>query len=789
MAQVLIDYCPQPHQLQLHNCHTSLVCVTGRQIGKALFIDTPILTTNGYKKLIDVKEGDIIFSENGKQTKVLHKSDVYYDRECFEVEFSNGEKIIADASHDWIVEDYKYRKSISRYPNKERKPLKLTTKEIFKSFMVKRKDLRFQANYSVKTNKIQTSKKDLLIDPYFLGLWLGDGTSRNSGITTIEPEIIQYLRDYAEKLGLCLTEVGQKIKTYVISTKNNQKLISLTSRLKKLNLIKNKHIPQKYFVASVSQRMDLLAGLIDSDGYVQKDGGVEFCSINKNLAQDVVKLLSGLGIKAKMAEGNASIKGKFISKKYRVTFTTQVIISKLKRKSSITKKSRKDLDRVYIWNVKRINSVPVQCLTVDDDSHLFLAGYTLIPTHNSVAAVNELIKRALSTSDTRNWYITNDYKQAKRNVWDLFLNYVPKEAQAKFNKQELSIRFPNGSLIELIGVENLESLRGAKVHFAVLDEYADFPSRAYAEVIRPMFATTGGTVWFIGTPKGLGNDLYYKYVTLDKSVKKFKFPACQVNSDGKVIDILSEYAVREELQSAYDNDDSPDKSVFKQEYLGDFTRPFGTVYSQWDLSNYTDVPYDSNLPLHITFDFGVNDPTAVIWIQPHGSETRIIDYYEASNADINHFVQVINSKPYKTPDLFTGDVAGRARELGTGLSVIDVLKKSDIHVKTKTIPNIPFQIRVTHTKIKDLYIDQTRATRFRDCILNYRYPEESDRARDRSNEIPIHDEFSHGMRAFEYWCVNTAKEPKTNIRKRPTEYQEILKWVDHKSRIRRGEYI
>lgn len=402
-------------------------------------------------------------------------------------------------------------------------------------------------------------------------------------------------------------------------------------------------------------------------------------------------------------------------------------------------------------------------------------------TGKTVASVNELIKRAIINPSTRNWYITNDYKQAKRNVWDLFRQYIPKEAKAVFNASELKIVFPNESKIELIGVENLDSLRGARVHFAILDEYADFPSRAYSEVIRPMFSTTGGSVWFVGTPKGLGNDFYVKYVTIDPKIKKFKFPSCKI-SNGEVVDVLNKYAVKDELQHAYE---TLDENTFKQEYLGDFTRPAGTVYSEWKIENYTDVPYDQNLPLHVTFDFGVNDPTAIVWIQPRGSETRVIDYYEASNADIQHFIQVVNSKPYKTPDLFTGDIAGRARELGTGLSVIDLLKKAGIYVRTKQIPNIPYQIRITHTKMKDLYIDQTRATRFRDCLLNYRYPDKDDK----TNEIPLHDEFSHGMRAFEYWAVNTAKQASKTVEKRKTAEQEILKWIGNKELARRANYL
>lgn len=390
----------------------------------------------------------------------------------------------------------------------------------------------------------------------------------------------------------------------------------------------------------------------------------------------------------------------------------------------------------------------------------------------TTAAVNELIKRALTKPGTRNWYVTNDYRQAKRNVWDLFKKYIPKEAEAKLNASELKITIPNESKIELIGVENLESLRGAAVHFAILDEYADFPREAYSKVLRPMFVTTGGQVWFIGTPKGLGNDLYTKYT--ESKLTKFKFPSCKI-SNGKVTDLLNKYAIESEIQKAYDNED---KSTFNQEYLGDFTRPAGTVYSKWDVDNFIELEYTEKLPLHITFDFGVNDPTSIVWIQPNGSETRVIDYYEASNADIHHFIQVLNSKPYKTPDFCTGDIAGRARELSTGKSPIDILRKNNYFLRTSKIPNIPAQIRQTHQKIKGLYVS-TKAERFRDCLLNYRYPEKKKNLISQKNEVPIHDEYSHAMRAFEYWAWNINPQF-DNIKKeiKANSGQELMNMVE-----------
>lgn len=374
----------------------------------------------------------------------------------------------------------------------------------------------------------------------------------------------------------------------------------------------------------------------------------------------------------------------------------------------------------------------------------------------TTAAVNELIMRAASNPETRNWYVTNDFQQARRNVWSEIKKYIPKEVSVKYNESDMTIKFPNGSTIELIGVENAERLRGAVVHFMILDEYADFSRNVWEEILSPMFTTTNGQAWFIGTPKGLGNDFYDKYMSApdDKEFTRYKIPAISwVEKKGtKVMVPTSEYAAVNVIKHAFEVDD-PDS--FNQEYMGDFTRPRGTVYKEWPIENFKKVPYDVNLPLHLSIDFGVNDPTAIIWIQPNGSEYRVIDYYEGTDAEISHYIQAIRSKPYKTPELITGDPAGKARNLTTGTSPIEMMAKKGLHVRVKYGVKLLDQIRITHEIMKSLYVDK-RLDRFKDCILNYRYPSNREKRSkiDTSVEIPIHNEYSHAMRALEYYAVN-----------------------------------
>ena len=428
-----------------------------------------------------------------------------------------------------------------------------------------------------------------------------------------------------------------------------------------------------------------------------------------------------------------------------------------------------------------------------DSNKRFLVAVCGRQIGKTYSAVNELIRRSLRNQGTRNWYVTNDYTQAKRNVWDLCHKFVTKEMNALFNDSELKITFPNQSKIELIGVANAQSLRGAVVHFMILDEYADFSRSVFPEVLRPMLSTTSGDVWFIGTPKGAGNDFYDRFYNIkegvpqppDEKTNYYKLPSCEL-IEGKVSNFLSKYSQAEEIQHAYDMDGTSNKAHFRQEYLAEFTKPMGTVYSEWPEENFKEVLYDVSLPLHMTMDFGINDPTAIIWIQPNGSEYRVIDYYEASDANLEHFISVIRSKPYKPPELITGDPAGNARELSSGLSPINIFNKAGYFIRTKVIPNpqIPTQIRMTHGIIKGIYVDK-HLTRFRDCMLNYRYPESSEfeGLRNQKNQLPIQDEYSLAMRALEYYAVNVKDLPQ---KQKAKGYESGYQITTHKKTTYKG---
>lgn len=372
--------------------------------------------------------------------------------------------------------------------------------------------------------------------------------------------------------------------------------------------------------------------------------------------------------------------------------------------------------------------------------------------------------------------------QARSDVWQdhvarLLNEFQSKKFPFKVNETELTITFPNGGRFKLLGADNDVSLRSSSNWGAVgLDEFDDWKSGIWEGVIRPNLMVHKAPALVTGTPKGKRN--IWK-LSQSEEFKEFHY----TSYDNPDLD-------RDELKSLIVEYKEKGEDYFQQEIMAAYVKPVGLVYKQWNEEiQYKDFDYDPHLPLHITFDWGVNDPTAVIWIQPNKAETRVIDYYEATDANIEHFVQVINSKPYKPADMYTGDPAGKARNLVTGTSVIDELKKKGIYVKTTDGVKIVDQIRLAHGVLPGLWINH-KSERFRDVLLNYRYPEVTTNLKNQSNEIPIHDEWSHGARAFEYWVVNTQHMRKTKRMGvvKPYNAAEELYTKIRKSQIRR-DYI
>jgi replicative DNA helicase len=386
-------------------------------MGKALALDTPLATPTGWTTMGEVRVGDQLYDAQGRPTTVVAATDVMVDRPCFEVEFSDGSRIVADAEHQWLTESRAARKSTwaadLRYDRARRQqvvPSVVTTEEIAATCRI---GAEGRVNHAVlNTAPLQGASDGLLIPPYALGAWLGDGHSAGARITSESPEIPMYLEGlglrvesrgdmlYSVKLpseepgtgtGVCPDCGGRATGRLCRPCRDDHG--SFTALLRKIGVLGNKHIPTAYLRAAEADRRELLAGLMDTDGTVVKGvGSCQLAVTNTQLAQDVYELVVGLGYRCGRRTKKVMGRSGESSISHILNFSTTDDVFRLERKHLLHKEERPTsttrIGRRYIAAVRPVKSVPVRCVQVDNEDHLYLAGESMIPTHNSTLALD-----------------------------------------------------------------------------------------------------------------------------------------------------------------------------------------------------------------------------------------------------------------------------------------------------------------------------------------------------------------------------------------------------------------
>lgn len=353
-----------------------------RRFTKALRNDEKLYYSDGsIRNIGNCKIGDRIIGGDGRPTNIIG---VYPQGtvKIFKVTFGDGRIINCCEEHLWQVFD--------KQSGREKT---LPLKEIIKNYKYTRKYTNRKDNtcynYYIPLNKAIEIDNPIkpFIDPYFLGLWLGDGNSKNPAITTIDNDIIEYINRVAEDN---LLNIRKDINTYHIVGKKGKKN-PITEILKSKNLIKNKYIPEECFNWSSKDKLELLQGLMDTDGTVGKSGNSSFTNTNNNIITGFIRLCRELGIGIRIKE---NISGKYILKNgshnnyTTVSLFTEKKIFKLSRKLD---RQQKVLDRsnksrsfeVPIINIEFNGYEDATCIRVDNEDKLFLTTDCIV-THNTV---------------------------------------------------------------------------------------------------------------------------------------------------------------------------------------------------------------------------------------------------------------------------------------------------------------------------------------------------------------------------------------------------------------------
>lgn len=490
----------------------NLVLCAGRGFGKGGSLDTPIRTASEWKTLGTIAVGDIVFDERGRMCNVTAVTDTYIPNKAYRLHFSDGTYLEVCDEHQFVTWTHRDRKAYlrkgdrakniedtTRFPdnwvnwrktvhltdrsgktkvgiNNDIGPKIRTTQDLVDTFVY---GTRSDRNHCIPlAGPLQTPEaKDLPIDPYIYGLYLGDGGVR-TGIIASHIEDYDHYKERISAVGYSVSDFRpQKDKQSGVFN-----VYGLVQQLKKAGIFNDKSVDlsEIYLRASEHQRLELVRGLLDTDGSCLKSGLVEFTNTNKYIIDLTYDLLVSLGQKPVLSGRWGKVYG--VKKKwaYRLTFMpTRDDIFSLPRKVDRIKmdgtlKQRLRNHHRMIVSYEEIDPIPMKCIQVDSPNSMYLLGRGLIPTHNTrvgaeyvrYLAENALVDRIALVGATN-----GDVNKVMIGGVSGILSVCPPWNMPYHSPTRKTLEWPNGVIAEYFSSVEPERLRGPQFGAAWLDEF------------------------------------------------------------------------------------------------------------------------------------------------------------------------------------------------------------------------------------------------------------------------------------------------------------------------------
>lgn len=351
-------------------------------------------------------------------------------------------------------------------------------------------------------------------------------------------------------------------------------------------------------------------------------------------------------------------------------------------------------------------------------------------------------------------YIAPLFTQAKDVAWTYLKQYTAVIPGAEHNESELRVDLPNGSRVRLYGAENYDRMRGVYFDGVILDEAADMDPRAWSEVIRPALSDRKGWAVFIGTPKGRNSfyEIMYGSEQWPGAIKDDDWFALTLKASETKLVADEELADARKVMT-------PEQ--YEQEYECSFDAAIIGAYYGREIADIErakrvrSAPWEPSLPVYTAWDLGLDDATAIWFVQAAGSEIRVIDYYEANNTSLTEIARVLrNDKPYMYGEHYLPHDA-EIRELMTAKSRKESLEALGIRpITIASRQSVEEGINAVRQTLPKCVFDETKCARGLEALKQYR--REWDDKRKTFKTTPYHDWTSHGADAFRYLAMTFA---------------------------------
>lgn len=460
--------------------------------GKLCAHSTPVLTDAGWKKHGDLRVGDRVFGPDGQPVRVLALSGEA--EASLKVTLTNGEEILCHPNHEWTV-----------YDRSRRVWRTVETKWFVGNNRFGRQRALWAGPKGKRGGRaifqlpdvrgVCFEERQLSLDPYILGVWLGDG-SVGKGYITMDPGDLA-VRSEIERRGLRATSEWTHSQTGVVTfgfgNGKTGEFGALTGKLNTLGVLHDKRIPEAYLRASYAQRLDLLAGLMDTDGHVeQATGRCRIVTVFPGLRDDIVDLCTTLGFRPYVTSQQPTLSSGGVQGRrevFTIGFQPNKAIPAVLPRRKVTKFAVRR--KVSIQSVTPCAPETGRCIQVDRRDGLYLVGRKLTPTHNSEQVSRRLpawfmgrFPHLHGVVATYNDDFASDFGKDVRGIvkTSQFKQIFPGVSLQRGGSASDRLQTTAGGQWSFVGAGG--SLTGRGAHLAIVDDLIKDDKEAQSQAIR-----------------------------------------------------------------------------------------------------------------------------------------------------------------------------------------------------------------------------------------------------------------------------------------------------------------